>query len=218
MDLKIISTVAQILGVSLQSIDFINKRWKIDDDNPLRLLCIMYSPMFSWKSIHLHYCTLTPSMDKLLNVTNNGNGLPKKSVQPSTLQTVFQDANLYRAVLNIKDNLETAFNEINLSFRGQDISRKINEINEEKIRVALRRINDQKNNVIAAHKRICDFFLKVSDFIDKQRWDDTDAAFILSHRRIYKDDCKSIVDSTDIVIMELLNIYDVAFNALGSTR
>lgn len=218
MDLKTFSAVAQILGVSLQSIDFINKRWKIDDDNPLRLLCIMYSPMFSWKSIHLYYCTLTPSMDKLLNATNNGNGLPKRSIQPCTLQAVFQDVNLYRAVFHLKDNLETALNEIDLSFRGQDISRRINEIDEEKIRVALGKINDQKNNVIAAHKRICEFFRKVSEFIDKQRWDDNDAAFILSNRRIYKDDCKSIVDSTDIVIMELLNIYDVAFNALRSKR
>ena len=98
MDLNTISTVAQILGVSLQSIEYINKRWKISEDNPLRLLCIMYGPTYSWKSVHLQYCTLAPSMDKVYSATNNTNGLPKKYVQPSIVQAVFQDVNMYRAV------------------------------------------------------------------------------------------------------------------------
>lgn len=217
MVLQWISTVADVLGVTMDGITFVDRIVKNGKENgdPLKLLCIMREPTAAWKRVHLDYCALRPSLERVSNCIHNGKGVIKTKVNAHELQIAFQDKGLYRAVLDHERKLSVSMAHIELSFKAPDVIKKINAIDNERIRTALEQIKSEKEQVEQLHKSMCSFFRNVSNIIDKPRWDDSDVSLIIEGRRIYTNDCVAVVDSTDVIVMKLLEIYEVAFNALS---
>lgn len=215
--LEYISQLAGILGVGLQGYEFIDKIIKNKEvSSAVKLLYIMQTPTQAWKEIHLQYCVLRVSTDKIYSATHTSNGNAKKSVSASELQKVFQDPILYKAVSNLRKDLVVSVNNIGLSFVGADIDKSIQRVDNEKIRFALEKIHDSQKRALEVHEHVCNFFGRVEEFIDNPKWDDSNAGYILGARKIYKMECSSMIDYTDMIIMKLLDIYEVAFSALHS--
>ena len=71
--------------------------------------------------------------------------------------------------------------------------------------------------MVNTHKEMCEFFKNIKDIIDKQRWDDNDVAIVTGARRLYKSEYEAMIDYTDSAVMGMLDIYEVAFEALGKS-
>lgn len=216
MDMQWIGTVASLLGVGMQAYDFIDRNWNSKHGtDPLKLLCIMHAPTEAWKKIHLEYTQLSKSMQKIYNDTHNKNGTLIQVVDPSILQRTFQESSLYDAVRNFEPRLAVSMENITLSFQGANIDRKINSVDNEKVKLALKNIYNSKSNVETIHKKICTLFRNVSSFIDEPEWTDNNVSIITRARSLYKLECNTVIDYTDAIIMGMLDIYEVAINAMS---
>lgn len=219
MDLNSVAAIAKILGVGMQAYDFINKLGrKQNESDAISLLCIMYEPTYAWKSVHLEYCALRHSMKKIYAETHNTNGIAKRVINAQRIQTVFQEPNLYRSVFHLENDLRVPMEHIDLSFSPRDFNEQMSKIEDVKIRSALQRIKNTKNEVVNTHKEVCEFFKNIKDIIDKQRWDDNDVAIVTGARRIYKSEYEAMIDYTDSAVMGMLDIYEVAFEALSKSN
>ena len=214
------AAIAQIIGVTMQGIDFAKSRTKPDKSsmrdyfNAMQALMGIKHPLVAWKQLHMGYSALRPCFERLYNELSNPDGTPKRveDILPRNLQDILNTPTIYNSLFNIDQSVGVAIATLSqiqsvreateedylaLAKKGGKMST---------FTFTLRRLNTALDNALIQHHSFVEFSKKARSYVSKDSWDAGDVRFFHNNRMLFYNIVNSMLTQTDAALMTLLEI------------
>lgn len=214
------SAVAQIIGVTMQGIDFAKSRFKPDKNDlqnysdALEALVGIRHPLVAWKQLHMGYSSLRTSFERIYNELSNPDGTPKRvdDILPRKLQDIFNTPTIYNSIFNIDQVVGVAIATLTqIQAERNATEENYSAVMRQGGRMSaltynLRSLNHALDNALRQHERFLQFAETTRKYIAKESWDTNDVRFFHNNRLFLQDVINQMLVQTDAALMTLLEI------------
>lgn len=212
------AAIAQIIGVTMQGIDFATTRTSKKRKSPIseemQALVGLKHPLVAWKQLHIGYSTLQHSFERIYSELSNSNGTAKRAdeILPRDLHNAIDTPEIYSALFNFDEEVGVAVAQLRQI-------QKIRIVKEEDyLRIGqscraipdlaniLQTINHALDNALKTHDMFLEFSNIARKYVAKEVWDINDVRFFLNNRQFIHNLVHTMQKYTDAALMALLSI------------
>lgn len=214
--IEILSSIASILGFSLQLYDKFNdlnpKSSKNEDEIILLFLKELSVKSRAIKEIHQKYHSLHGDMRPVAVFLSNPYLYEKIEVKQKRLRIelkkALQGPNIAIAQRHMQKQLANCFNELKIIPQEEELlATKIEGSHvPSELKSQLKKIISSQTEIESLHNKFCDVIRKIGNF-SKGDWGESEYSYILENHSILTVDFYQIIDYADICLMSYLDIY-----------
>lgn len=222
MILETISSIAGLIGFSMQVYD------KFSVDHPEKMgremaaLKALSITGKSWKSIHSKYHAVERNLSTLLaGIETISNGrretLPADRVNPFHIKEAIEDPNWQNFIETIEDHLRPSIDTLRFAnaqakAKGEQVLGKLREKGLSEIAERVHTIVIAQEKIVTIHDEFLGFVSKLKEFLVQDVWGREQVEFLIAHRALLKTRIPSVIGNTDNALMAILDLYNVVID------
>ncbi|WP_321435726.1 hypothetical protein [uncultured Bacteroides sp.] len=218
--IETIAAIATILDFSMKLFDKVQgKNFKREEDQMIIFLICLSEKSRHLKKVHSTYHNLYYGFSQLDNFLINPREAPKykrlTDVNRFDLSMIINQPIFTSATEILKNSLIVEMNHIYTKIDlSENDSFQFLKSEDETLATSVEKIITSQQNIVKLHSQYCDFFDNLKLMQDKDDLDDLDVKCLLSSKRLVSANFSSMINDTDIALMNYLDIYHFCMNYL----
>lgn len=218
MILETISSIAGLIGFSMQVYDKFSTEHPEKMGREVAALKALSITGKSWKSIHTKYHAVERNLSTLLagiETVSNGRRetLSPEKVNAYHIKEALEDPNWQNFIETIDDHLRPSIDTLrfaNTLAKGKkdQVLVELREMGLSEIAERIHIIVIAQEKIVTIHDEFLGFVSKLKEFLEQDKWGLEQVEFLIAHRVLLRTRIPSVIGNTDNALMAILDLYN----------